>query len=209
MSTTKTTTAPAAAAIITHKVANYDAWRPVFDGHEAARREAGLLGHHVNRRADDPNTVAVYLTAANADQLRAFGASDSVKDVMKRGGVVGEPTILMMAPQEDRTVHEPRPGAIVVHEVKDYAAWKRIFDEHDATRRKAGLVGYAVNRSVENPNTVVAYLQAGTLDQIKAFAASDDLKATMERAGVVGAPRITFVQGLDWAAYAQASPSRR
>jgi quinol monooxygenase YgiN/heme-degrading monooxygenase HmoA len=202
MSTTKTTTAPAAAAIITHKVADYGAWRSVFDGHGAARKKAGLLGHHINRRAEDPNTVAVYVTAATTDAIRAFGASEGLRDVMKRGGVVGEPTIVLMSPQEDRTVHEPSPGAIVVHDVKDYAVWKRVFDEHDAMRKKAGLIGYAVSRSAEKPNTVVVYLQAGSIDQIRAFAGSADLKATMERAGVVGSPRITFVQGLDWASYA-------
>jgi quinol monooxygenase YgiN len=202
MSTTKTTTAPAAAAIITHKVADYEAWRPVFDGHAAARKEAGLLGHHINRRSDDPNTVSVYLTATTPDAIKAFGASAEVRDVMKRGGVVGEPTVLMLSPQEDRTVHKPAAGAIVIHDVKDYAAWKRVFDEHDANRKKAGLIGYAVNRSSEKPNTVVVYLQAGSLNQIRAFAESADLRATMERAGVVGTPQITFVQGLDWASYA-------
>ena len=86
--------------------------------------------------------------------------------------------------------------------MKDYAAWKRIFDEHDATRKKAGLIGYAINRRTEKPNTVVVYLQAGSLDQIRAFVQSADLKATMDRAGVVGAPQITFVHGLDPASYA-------
>ncbi len=74
-------------------------------------------------------------------------------------------------------------------------------DEHDAARKQAGIIGYAVNRRADKPNTVVVYLQAESLDQLKAFASSPDLKAAMQKAGVVGAPQINFVQGQDWAVY--------
>jgi hypothetical protein len=68
-------------------------------------------------------------------------------------------------------------------------------------RRQAGVIGYALNRRADQPSTVVIYLQTTTLEQIKTFCTSADLKATMQRAGVVGAPKITFVQGQDWASY--------
>ena len=62
------------------------------------------------------------------------------------------------------------------------------FDGHGPARAEAGVIGHAVNRSVRNPNVVVIYLQAESLEALRAFAASPDLKQVMQAAGVVGAP---------------------
>jgi quinol monooxygenase YgiN len=194
-------TTNAAAAVIMHKVKDYGAWRAGFDAHGPARKQAGIVGHHVNRTVDDPNAVSIYLAAPTHDVLRSFAALPSTQEVMKSAGVVGEPVVVPLTPQEDRTTKQPSAGAIIVHEVADYATWKAAFDGHAAARKQAGIIGYAVNRRADKPNTIVLYLQAGSLEQIKAFASSADLKATMQRAGVVGAPQITFVQGQDWASY--------
>jgi hypothetical protein len=55
-----------------------------------------------------------------------------------------------------------------------------------------------VNRGAEDPNLVVIYLQANTVDQLRAFTSSADLKETMTNAGVTSAPSITFAQGQEW-----------
>lgn len=60
------------------------------------------------------------------------------------------------------------------------------------------MVGHAVNRVAANPNVVVVYLQAASLDALRAFAASPDLKKVMKGAGIVGAPDITFTNGGVW-----------
>jgi hypothetical protein len=190
-----------AAAVIMHKVEDYGAWRAGFDAHGPARKQAGIVGHHVNRAVEDPNAVSVYLSAPSHDVLRAFAASSSTHDVMKSAGIVGEPIVVPLSPQEDRTTKKPAAGAIVVQDVADYATWKAAFDAHAPARKQAGIIGHAVNRRADKPNTLVIYLQAESLAELRAFTSSADLKATMQRAGVVGAPQITFVQGQDWASY--------
>ena len=40
---------PPAAVIVTHEVADWETWKAQFDRHEAARKAAGILGHHINR----------------------------------------------------------------------------------------------------------------------------------------------------------------
>jgi hypothetical protein len=195
------TALPSAAEFITHRVRDYDAWRKGFDGHEPARRAAGILSHHINRGVDDPNTIGIYFTAGSADELSRFGASADLHEVMKRAGVISEPTVTALVPQDVQVVRKPTPAAVLFHDVTNYAAWKPVFDEHDATRKRAGIIGYAVSKRADKPDTIVIYLQADSLDQLKAFFASADLAATERRAGVVGAPQVTFVQGLDWKAY--------
>jgi quinol monooxygenase YgiN len=78
----------------------------------------------------------------------------------------------------------------VRHEVTDYAAWRKVYDGFDATRKKLGVIAQAVYRSVDNPNDVTVTHDFRSAEQAKAFAASAELKATMEKAGVKGAPQI-------------------
>ena len=80
----------------------------------------------------------------------------------------------------------------VHHEVTDYAAWRKVYDGFDATRRKLGVIAQAVYRSVDNPNDVTVTHDFRSADKAKAFAASAELKSTMEKAGVKGTPEIWF-----------------
>ena len=45
--------------IVQHKVRDYDAWKSVFDEHQAVRTRHGATGHVLYRGADDPNEVTV------------------------------------------------------------------------------------------------------------------------------------------------------
>ncbi len=190
---------PAVAAVVTHEVTDYATWKHAFEEHAGARQRAGIVGTHINRGADNPNLVSVYLRASDIASQRAFLNDDDLKATMARAGVKGPPTVVLMTPVEDRPVKDRAlPGAIVSHHVASYETWKKVFDEDAPSRAKAGIVGYAINRGVEDPNTVIVYLQSSTLEEVRAFCASPALKETMTRAGVDGAPRIAFVQGADW-----------
>jgi len=72
----------------------------------------------------------------------------------------------------------------VRHEVTDYAAWRKVYNGFDVTRRKMGVTAQAVYRSVDNPNEVTVTHDFRSVDKAKAFAASTALKSTMEKAGV-------------------------
>jgi hypothetical protein len=192
-------TLPAAAAVVTHEVADYAAWRKAFDDGAAARKRAGIVGTHVNRGADDGNLVSVYLAANDLGALKTFLGSDDLKTTMANAGVKSQPTVALITPVEDMTVRDrPLPGAIISHRVASYETWKSAFDGDASARASAGIIGHAINRSIDDPNVVIVYLQSTKLDEVKAFTASPDLKATMMKAGVQGAPRIAFVQGQDW-----------
>lgn len=193
------TKVPGAAAVVSHTVENYETWKRAFDAHAGARRSAGITATHVNRHAENPNQVSVYLAATDAAKLTAFLSNADLMASMRDAGVKGPPHIAAITPVEDLTVKDrPLAGAIVRHEVRDYAAWKRGFDADADRRARAGIVGHAVNRSAQNPNVVVVYLQAESLDPLRAFASSPDLKQTMQAVGVIGAPDITFANGGVW-----------
>ena len=82
---------------------------------------------------------------------------------------------------------------LVRHKVRDFSEWKRGFDAHRPKRVEAGLTDKHVLRGTDDPNQVIALFEANDLDDARAFAASADLRDTMQKAGVVDKPDIYFL----------------
>ena len=193
---------PPVAVLISHAVSDYDAWKKKFADHAPARKEASCLGHHLNRGADDPNQLVIYLPATNADQVKAFADSPDLPEKMKEAGVTGTPTITFMRPMSaDFIPDKALAGMIVSHAVEDYSKWRVQYDEFDDYRKKNGIVGHAVNQELGKPNQVIVYHQAESVDTLRALVDSGELKERMEKGGVVGKPDIQFVNAVDWANY--------
>jgi quinol monooxygenase YgiN len=193
---------PPVALLISHRVADYDAWKQAFDDHKSARVDASCLGHHINRDADDPNMVYVYCPAADVDKAKALVDSPEMAEAMKNAGVEGPPTITLMTPKHSDFIADQKlPGMIVIHAVEDYDAWRAAYDDFDDIRKQHGIAGHAVNQELGKPNQVLVYHQANDMASLRAFIDSTELKEGMERAGVAGPPDIRFVEVSDFAEY--------
>jgi len=82
---------------------------------------------------------------------------------------------------------------LVNHKVADFAKWKPLYDAHAGARQTAGLTEEHLLRGVDDPNQVVLLFAANDLKKAQAFAASSDLRETMQKAGVIGKPDIYFL----------------
>ena len=82
--------------LIHHRVADYDAWKPVFDEHEATRRSSGGGDYMLFRSVDDPGEVVIVFEWDSVDNARAFSESDVLREAMQRAGVMGPPTVVYM-----------------------------------------------------------------------------------------------------------------
>ena len=83
-------------------VADYARWKPVFDEHEAVRREYGFTGHSVHRDADDPSVVIIALRVTDISRAKEFVASEDLRSAMERSGVLGPPEIWFAEDIEDK-----------------------------------------------------------------------------------------------------------
>ena len=92
---------------------------------------------------------------------------------------------------------------IVQHTVRDFDAWKPVFDEHEPTRRKHGSTGHMVYRGVDNPNEIAVLSLWPTRQQAEAFAGDPTLGEAMARGGVVGEPRVTMTEDVESRDYEQ------
>lgn len=91
-----------ATIIVKHRIESWERWKPVFDAHEAARREHGWVSHAVHRGSDDPNTVVVVGTVSDVARAREFLRSESLKAAMMNAGVLGPPDVDLLIEAEER-----------------------------------------------------------------------------------------------------------
>ena len=61
-------------------------------------------------------------------------------------------------------------------------------------KRKSGGYRLYSRKKTENPNEVILLFSAEDLDKAKAFAASDDLRQAMQKAGVSDKPDVYFLE---------------
>ena len=79
---------------------------------------------------------------------------------------------------------------ILTHDVQDFDSWKTLFDEGEGMRSGAGIKTSGVYRSMENPNQVVIMTEFPSADAVTGFLANPELKAAMEKGGVIGKPQV-------------------
>jgi len=79
--------------------------------------------------------------------------------------------------------------AIVRHTVEDFAAWKNLFDNHEA-RISAGFGDTRVFTSIDDRNDVMVVIEFDDMEKGRAFMESEDLRRTMEKGGVTAPPAV-------------------
>ena len=128
-------------------------------------------------------TIAAYLAACSGGSSEAVEETDETAEA--------EPT-------EEASEEAATPFTIlgVSHEVNDWAVWKAAYDEHKALRDEAGLEQMGIYVDIENPNDVMVFARSKDHESAADFAGSEDLKAVMENAGVIGPPNITYMEML-------------
>ena len=84
---------------------------------------------------------------------------------------------------------------LIIHQVKDFQAWKRIFDAAAGIRKQAGEQSYHVLCDEGDPNHVIHFSQWSSLAAAKAFFESPELVEIRVQAGVE-APQFNYLHSL-------------
>jgi hypothetical protein len=82
---------------------------------------------------------------------------------------------------------------LTIHlKVKDFNAWRTSYNGHEKDRAAAGITNGRVFRSPDNPNDVVILQDVADVSKARSWLGSNEMKAVMEKSGVVGSPSIRF-----------------
>jgi hypothetical protein len=84
---------------------------------------------------------------------------------------------------------------IVQPKVRNCSDWRPAFDGHKSRQTEAGLARGRVYRGADDPNDIVILFDVMSSSKARSFVGSDDLKATMRKAGVLGAPVVHLIEG--------------
>jgi len=179
---------------INHEVKDWGAWRQAYDEHQSNREEAGLEELDVLRDLDNRNEVMIILRSRNHETARDFSSSNDLKEAMERAGVGTEPQIWYwnVVQARENEVASWKYRLLISHEVRDFKAWKPMFDGHESSRQEAGINILGVARDREKPNLVSIMFAFDDLEKAQKYAASEDLRVRMDEAGVISQP------GMKW-----------
>ena len=78
---------------IRHTVANYKAWRKVYDDFAPVQKAKGVTAQAVYQAADNPNDITVTHDFATVEAAHAFVNSEELKSAMQNAGVACPPTV--------------------------------------------------------------------------------------------------------------------
>lgn len=79
------------------------------------------------------------------------------------------------------------------HKVENFAKWKQGFDEGAEMRKQLGINIKGIFQSVEDENYVTIISEMPSPEIAKAVLSSPELKAAGQKAGVISAPEIKFL----------------
>lgn len=68
--------------------------------------------------------------------------------------------------------------------VEDYARWKSDWDSSVDMRKASGQKSYQIFRTVDDPNTLVLFIEWDSLDNVRRFVQSEELREALQRSGV-------------------------
>lgn len=85
---------------------------------------------------------------------------------------------------------------LIIHEVEDYDAWKKIFDNASGIRKEAGEISYQVFKYETKPNKIVHFSVWSSLKKAKNFFQSPKLVKIRTDAGVKS-PDFIYLEQLE------------
>ena len=85
---------------------------------------------------------------------------------------------------------------LIIHEVADYSAWKKVFDAAAGIRKEAGERSYQVLKYETDANKIVHFSAWSSIAAAKAFFESPRLVKIRQEAGVK-APEFIYLDQLE------------
>ena len=88
------------------------------------------------------------------------------------------------------------PHVLIIHEVADYPAWKKVFDDAAAMRKAAGERSWQVLKYQHDPNRIVHFSAWTSLEDARRFFESPELVRIRAEAGVKS-PEFIYLEQIE------------
>jgi quinol monooxygenase YgiN len=85
---------------------------------------------------------------------------------------------------------------LIIHEVEDYAVWKKVFENAAQIRKEAGEISYQLLKLETDANNIVHFSRWSSLQNAKNFFESERLVEIRKQAGVK-APTFIYLDEIE------------
>ena len=85
-----------ATVILSHRVKDFEAWKPAYEADKARRDAAGLTEIAVGRKSGDPELVYMIWDAADPSALQQMVSDPALQKVMQEAGVISTPELVLL-----------------------------------------------------------------------------------------------------------------
>lgn len=82
---------------------------------------------------------------------------------------------------------------LIQAQAKDFVTWKKVFDSFAGLRSSKGGISSQIFNDASDSNNITVIIKWDSLANAQKFGRSPELKAAMEKAGVVGQPNVFFL----------------
>ncbi len=79
--------------LVNHKVKDFNAWKPFFEGDEGEQVKNGIVVNKLFRSVEDPNDVHILFEFSDAVNVQKFFMDPRLKTLMQKAGVLNEPIV--------------------------------------------------------------------------------------------------------------------
>ncbi len=93
-------------------------------------------------------------------------------------------------------MNECSQHVLIIHEVADYAAWKKVFDEAAGIRKQAGEISFQLLKYDTDANQIVHFSEWSSLQNARNFFESEKLVEIRKKAGVK-APNFIYLEQIE------------
>ena len=184
---------PANLMVFMHKVADFTKWKATYEAADSLKNAYGLHDYVLARGVKDTNMVMVVVKMDDDAKAKEFAALPALKAAMQKGGVISAPTISYLDVQmQDTTANTATTRVMITHKVKDWDAWKKVYDEDKPNRVNAGFTDRLLAYNVGDNHMVSMVLLVSDMKKAEDFSKSPELKAKMEVGGVEGPPTFFY-----------------
>jgi heme-degrading monooxygenase HmoA len=90
---------------------------------------------------------------------------------------------------------------LAIQQIKDYNKWKKVFDKHGEVRKNKGSKGATIYRDSNDPKKLVIITKWDDMEAAKNFSLAEDLKIAMKKAGVMGLPKLYYLEEIEKTEY--------
>ena len=184
---------------VTHRVADFDTWKSVFDADEPKREKNGIKLLEILMDVDVRNRVMTVFQVENRDIASVYIYSDELKTSMERAGVISEPEIKMwdildILDSDYQTIYPKR--LMVTHQINGYKDWRQEFDNHQDMRNIYGITTIGIGRNHAKPNQISVMFACDDTAKARKYANSEEFRIKMMAVGVSGRPELRFFKTL-------------